>query len=450
MSKILLLVCFLGSLLPMMAQLPTVHLTASNLSTTFSKGTFQLDNGEIIPIEIRYRGQTALKYAKKSFAIKLFDANGNKLNTSFLGMRSDNSWILDAMANDKARMRNRLSTDLWNDFARKSYIAAFEPKMLNGTRGSFVEVYLNGEYWGLYCLTEKIDRKQLKLKKYNTNIRGLLYKSNGWFTLHSEDEGFYQYNNQSMTWHSLEMSYPDIDDGETIDWKPLVDDIYWMSFSQDEEINAHFNEKFDLAVWEDYFLFVEFLMADDNICKNQYLYYYDITSANKKLGVAPWDMDHSWGRDYNGDTLCAEIETETWFNRVSYLMQYVYTGLEKTYKERYDEMRLTYFTPEKLKQRFGDYFALFRNTGAADREKARWSGVDGITLDFDKEEQYIYQWIDRRFSFMDKKYSEEPEGIRKNVTKSSQTNKVYKRIINNKVVIIKGDKMYNLWGQEIF
>lgn len=43
-------------------------------------------------------------------------------------MRSDNNWILDAMAVDRARMRNRVSTDLWLAFSTKPYHAAYTPK----------------------------------------------------------------------------------------------------------------------------------------------------------------------------------------------------------------------------------------------------------------------------------------------------------------------------------
>ena len=120
--------------------------------------------------DIRWRGATSLRYQKKSYAIKLKDASGNKLDASLLGMRSDNSWILDAMAVDKARISNRVSTDLWLDFSRKPYYFAQEPELVNGTHGKFVEVYLNGRYDGLYGLTEKVDRKQLKLKKYKKII----------------------------------------------------------------------------------------------------------------------------------------------------------------------------------------------------------------------------------------------------------------------------------------
>ena len=83
----------------------------------------------------------------------------------------------------------------------------------------------------------------------------------------SEDEAFYNYDNMSPTWHALESSYPELDDEGVVDWKPIADAIRWMSFSDETEVNAHLADKFDLDVWEDYFLFVEFLMADDNIYK---------------------------------------------------------------------------------------------------------------------------------------------------------------------------------------
>ena len=42
-----------------------------------------------------------------------------------------------------------------------------------------MEVYLNDEYRGIYSFTENMDRKQMKLKKFDKNgtIRGVLWKS---------------------------------------------------------------------------------------------------------------------------------------------------------------------------------------------------------------------------------------------------------------------------------
>ena len=113
--------------------------------------------------KLRYRGASSLKYEKKSFAIKLLDSDGEDLDANVFGIRKENDWILDAMAIDRIRMRNRVCFDIWNEISKTPYKTDFDNR--NGTLGYFVEVYLNGEYHGLYCMTDKIDRKLLGLKK---------------------------------------------------------------------------------------------------------------------------------------------------------------------------------------------------------------------------------------------------------------------------------------------
>ena len=39
----------------------------------------------------------------------------------------------------------------------------------NGTKGYFVEVFINGKYHGLYCMTDKVNRKLLNVKKAKTD-----------------------------------------------------------------------------------------------------------------------------------------------------------------------------------------------------------------------------------------------------------------------------------------
>ena len=134
--------------------------------------------------KIRYRGASSLKYEKKSFAIKLLDSDGEDLDANIFGIRKENDWILDAMAIDRIRMRNRVCFDIWNEISRTPYPTDFDNR--NGTLGYFVEVYLNGEYHGLYCMTDKIDRKLLGLKKAkelsdgSPYVRGVLYKGEAW------------------------------------------------------------------------------------------------------------------------------------------------------------------------------------------------------------------------------------------------------------------------------
>ena len=236
--------------------LPIVELNCSSVnSKAYTTGSLRVTDpaslgyDSLMIAAFKYRGASSSNYPKRSYAIKLRDENGNSVDRKLLGYRSDNNWILDAMYIDLACMRNRVATDLWNAFECKPYYADREKKVRTGTRGKFVEVILNGQWWGLYCMTEKMDRKQLKLKKVvpaaqsttgENEVHGVLYKSNQWtyevFMGHeSNDDNDYKqviyphkkvsdYKNilGQETWCEYEFKYPDYED-EAVEWRPLHD-----------------------------------------------------------------------------------------------------------------------------------------------------------------------------------------------------------------------------------
>ena len=120
--------------------------------------------------KLRYRGASASIYSKKSFAVRLYGETGEDLDANIFGIREENSWILDAMAIDRLRMRNRVCFDVWNDMSHTPYETKYANR--NGTEVVFVELFLNGDYHGLYCMSDKIDRKLLGLKKAKATADG--------------------------------------------------------------------------------------------------------------------------------------------------------------------------------------------------------------------------------------------------------------------------------------
>lgn len=434
--------------------LPIIHIQSENISTEFSYGHFLFyDPADSVPlafdIDVRWRGATTLARPKKSYAVKLKDAKGEKLNHSFLGLRSDNSWILDAMSIDKARMRNRISTDLWNDFSKASYIRAFEPTALNGTRGQFVEVFYNHRYQGVYCMTEKIDRKQLQLRKFkNGQMRGVLYKTNKWNTLVATSP--IPTNTQSI-WNGIEISYPNLEDGEPVDWSPLLQIMDFLTNSSASELRRELPQRIDLDVWRDYFLFIELLLAEDNDCKNQCVYFYDATNSSSLFGIAPWDLDHSWGRDYQGNALEAN-KNFLLYNRVHTCLR-TYYGSYNYVKERYQELRTNELRTDSLKARFHQVFQLYRENQVDEREELRWNGQDDIVLDFDAEEEYIQQWIDQRLAYLDAKYDFDEElGIRQTMASASPyyTIRISKGMLHIQATKAMQLQVSNLQGNDVY
>lgn len=411
--------------------LPIIELTGSGFDrSTYKPGTIRvhepnnLNQDPLLHMKARYRGATASGMKKKSYAIKLTDAEGNDLDYSFLGLRSDNNWILDAMAIDPGRMRNRISTDLWNDFATPPYHRTYEPKALHGTRGRFVEIMMNGRYAGLYCFTEKMDRKQLRLKKYDTSagsgadaIRGCLYKSAQWSysVFMGADPNSYALtrrplssaSNYSDTWDGWELKYPDRDDGEAIDWSPLRNAANIPATGDDLTFRRYVARCFDLPVVRDYYLFISLIVGRDNDGKNMYWYTYDKTRYDK-LSLAPWDMDGTWGRNWDGSLLndMAEIDFSTISHHALFkrLRTLDYNNWNDQLARRYAELRATEFQVDKLYDRFVRYKELFDDSGATERELKHWNGANGIYIDLDAEMTYMKSWITRRLDAMDRTY----------------------------------------------
>ena len=388
-------------------------------------------SAEYLLSDLRTRGALAAGLVKKAYSIKLKDANGvTAMDRSFFGLRNDNNWVLDAMGIDLARMRNRVSTDLWNDYSVKPYWGDKEPNMVNGTRGHFVEVFVNDSYNGLYCMTEKIDRKQLNLKKYKpaTEItpviqRGVLFKADNWSfesQMGNTKTAYYYkgkvvgaYSNTSESWCNYACKYPDLGDSEPIDWISMYTAVCQCSdFTSDAEFNANSQLLFDLPEVRDYYLLIDLTLATDNHGKNMYFSIYD-QSVSPKMDITPWDMDGTWGRRWDGsnnvtkanqnfDTFVANYENgqSNLFLRLKKLNP---AGFNDMLRNRYRELRGSYFSYDKLYGRFTTYQTLLKKSGAMSREITKWTGTR-VAADANFDLAYLSTWITARLNYLDTQY----------------------------------------------
>lgn len=390
-------------------QLPILRIEYDTLShETFFPGQLTIATPDTMhyQIQIRRRGGTSLYCEKPTLGIKLIDSQGNKLDTTILGMRKDNYWVLDAMARDKARMRNRAAMDLWLEMSRKPWYQDLEPDCVNGYHGQMVDVYINDRHMGIYHLSERIDRKQLKLKKYNAKkggIRGLLYKSDTWEAVYPFTYYIRPFPTDTMiSWSGLEVSYPELDEGDSITWQPL---LQFMEFFRTNSYNNLFptiNDYIDMPVYIDYVLFVNMLSARDNTGKNFFWSYYDHTLSNKAL-ITLWDLDHSWGRQYNGKEETTNYEFSE--RMVSKFMRN--NAFCDSLNSRYAYLRQHIFTVQHLDSIVGNYFNLFETTGMDRVEQEIWDGVD-VALDIPSERAYIHNWLVKRIAFLDSVYHYTP------------------------------------------
>ena len=347
------------------------------------------DNKNLVLFEsqagIEYRGAGALRYPKKPYNFKLKTDTGEKREAELLNIRNDNSWILDAMYLDMARMRNRVCFDLWNTF-NKPYYVDEKPKAMSGTRGDYVEVFINGEYMGLFILSDRIDRKQYQIEPNG----GFIYKAKGWtqacylqgYSARSSNDDYY--------WNSadIEQEYPDADDGQKPNFNHMADFIDFVSKTSKADFSAMFADRIDENSVIDTFIFLNLILGYDNAGRNTFWIFRNVNES-KKVMHGLWDLDGVLGRDWNRVATSATVgwyygnnptpSGTNYFKLFKRIIDGDVEGLQQKIYNRWVELKDKQLSTAEF-NKLVDYYAEKQiSSGARDREIARWRELE--TLD---------------------------------------------------------------------
>lgn len=355
--------------------------------------------------KVKYRGSSSLRYEKKSFTIKLLDAHREEIDVNLLGLRTDDTWVLDAMAIDRIRMRNRVNFDVWNDMSRMPYKTDFDRR--NGTVGLFVELFINGQYHGLYCLTDKVNRKLLGLKKTKVNeqgdstVRGVLYKGYAWSSA-TMLKGYEPTDSWQALWNGWELAYPEELPGETT-YGPLMRFIDYCSTTTDQQLVNGIAQQLYVDNLRDYVVFLLSQGIWDNLFKNAYLSVVNIQKGERML-ITPWDLDSSLGGDWKGDY--ADYMTGNDLVRSAELTRRFWDGNLALFKslasDRWKALRQTILSEETFDARLDAYARMFEESGAWEREYNKWNGNPvPLKRDLSEEIAYVKDWYHRNAAYQD-------------------------------------------------
>lgn len=307
------------------------------------------------PIEINLRGNTSKRLPKKSYRVKIVDESGEKENLSIAGLRSDDDWILNPMYADTSKLREKLGYDLWM-LMNSSGTAA------NSSRLEYAEVFINGRYWGLYGVQERIDRKQVDGNKRS----GILYKvmANDRPTVDelrscTSDEvcrGF------ELTFAGAGIEQP---------WEPAA---FYMAFLDEQAYIGNARLSMDNVI--DFGLWAMLIQAHDCHFKNQFLNcVYE--RGGHTIHKIPWDLNNTFG-----DVWCDDAKDTNYTDyRIGDLVmdgcfeRFVESGDPAVYKaiqDRWSELRSgpvrTDLLLEQVRTLHEDIYP------AIQRDSRRWTG----------------------------------------------------------------------------
>lgn len=212
-------------------------------------------------VGIRPRGNTSRGSGKQSYKINFKAFDGEKFyNTKKFNLKAEN--------NDPSMIREYLSLHTYRNFG------------VPAARASYAQVYINGQYMGLYLNVEQIDDEFVD-RRFDDNEMGNLYKCLDRSTLEDQYGPYELMNNEEINDRSrLNHFISVLNNPSADDFKNQLENC----FNADGYLKQLAVETL-IGHWDGYTRDV----------KNYYLYE---DTVSMKVQFIPYDMDNTWGVDW--------------------------------------------------------------------------------------------------------------------------------------------------------
>ena len=243
-----------------------------------------------IGIELRGSSSQALDKKPYGFTTLLEDDDSNN-NVSLLGMPSENDWVLNSLAYDPSMIRDYLSYTL------ASNMGNYAPRV------AYIEVVVNGDYKGVYFLTEKVkrDSDRVNLKKIADDENSFPELTGGYIVKADKttggDEIAWTMPNYGGWDTNFLHHYPKTED-ITNEQDNYIENVFYDLAAQTNPANTSIVDGYpsmiDIPSFVDYMLMAEFASNPDSYQFSTYFH----KDRGGKLRAGPiWDYNLSFGND---------------------------------------------------------------------------------------------------------------------------------------------------------
>lgn len=351
--------------------------------------------------DINVRGASSTHFPQRSYKLALsyvsLGRNKRKNPLSLLDMRVDKDWILYSPFNDPEKIRNILSSCLWWDWGAGNNDFGIQ----NGSRGKFVELFINGRYQGVYGLQQPLDGPQLKIRQTGDwTTTDFYYRK-----VHNKpalEQDLFKRGHRSGS-GGFEVRSPKSLKAAPEKWNPLAAYLRLLG-SPDEGFKAHIAGATDVDNAIDLWLFVNLVMGVDNITKNMgYLAKWN--GERHTMLFSPWDLDITWGMNYTGEppwqtevTLSPDLPL-TFAIELPGARMLLLDAADSRAKarKRYFDLRGTVLSDANMAAMLAAYERDIFGSGAFLRNREKWP-----TAAYAADMAAFKQFIVQRVAFMDK------------------------------------------------
>lgn len=330
------------------------------------------------------RGNTWI-IPKKSYSLQL--AAGADL----LGMGQAEKWILLSNAFDASHLRNKLVCDFADALGLE-----FSPE------SRWVDLYLNGEYAGLYLLCE---RNELHTQRVSLNGEGsyLVSMDNQW---RLEENGRPFVTTQSG--YAFRIHSSQLGDGTLQQLLQSVENAISAEDGRDPLTGKHWTELIDLDSWVKKYLVEEIFGNGDAGAISQYFYG---SSQEDRMYAGPvWDYDISTGNAQGlrgGDPQSIFAGRPRVRSNVSLSWYY-----ELYRKEAFREQMVSFYRENCLplldsflNVRLEEYIGQIEQ--AAAMNQLRWENLAAYQVSAPEEVELIRSFMEQRIAFLNQLWLEQ-------------------------------------------
>lgn len=290
---------------------------------------------------IHVRGNSSRYFDKVGYRLELVDENGGNNPQSLMGMDAHHEWALHGPFLDKTLMRNYM----WYNIAGECM--EYAPNV------RFCELILNGEYQGVYVLTEMIGngkegaRLNMEVDARDNTYTGYLLRLDRYDN--SQEDWLrslttYSYRNDDAL--KLEVEYPgakkltpEMRESIKADFSAFEKGLYSYDF---DSKRYGYRAQVDVDSFVDYLILNEFTANYDAGSYSTYIY----RDVSGKLKMCVWDFNNACDNYQEGSVTQVqhfEVHRKLWFNMMmkdEYFTERVIA--------RYRELRQTYLNEKYL------------------------------------------------------------------------------------------------------
>lgn len=320
-------------------------------------------------------GYHTLQLPKRSYNFSFLNSvyTDDITSKSLFNENINSDWMLDGMFTDNTKIKNKLASKIWIGMPGNKHF---------GVQLNHVELFINNEHQGLYCLGENINAELLGL----SNNDALLYKAIGWTGSPCFEES--SHNIPSIDrWDGWVQKFPF--PNQRINWGPLADLRNLIADGSDEKFILEIDSLIDIDNFIDYYLFLNLICGTDNLGKNIYL---TRVSINDPLVIIPWDYDSS----FEANNI---ISNNRLYKR---LVELNPVNFKERLKDRWEFLRNNSFQVSNLISILEASFNQIEQSDIVEIENTKWS----LDINIEDEKDQLNFWIIERLPLLDNYYED--------------------------------------------